>query len=269
MKIKSIKLKNFRGAREEVSLKADRYNSILLYGDNGTGKSSFLDAIEWFISDKVEHLSGDGVKKHASLRHVLSRNDEESFVEIKFTSNIGNKKNLEIKNNKPKVSFEKTSDDFTALLDEFKNEKLWIRNDDLADFIIKTKADRLADVSKIIGYEQVTKIKSSLKSSLNKITKEIQNGGFENYLSSKKNQIAQNLSETVNNEEQFYSAVNKLIPDVTVKDEKTFEDALKNLKESVDEKKLAFQQSLRRHKKENYRFFIGSRFQYIQHQGLF
>ena len=49
MKIKSIKIKNFRGAKEEVALESNRGRSVLLYGDNGSGKSSFLDAVEWFV----------------------------------------------------------------------------------------------------------------------------------------------------------------------------------------------------------------------------
>lgn len=45
---------------------------ILLYGDNGTGKSSISDAVEWFFTDKVPHLSGSEIDK--ALQKFISEN---------------------------------------------------------------------------------------------------------------------------------------------------------------------------------------------------
>ena len=51
-KIKNIKIKGIRGAKDTLDLNLNG-KSILLYGDNGSGKSSISDAIEWFFTDKV------------------------------------------------------------------------------------------------------------------------------------------------------------------------------------------------------------------------
>src|SRR5207249_8252525 len=56
--IKRLDVTNFRGvSRTTASLIFDG-KSVLLFGENGTGKSSFVDAIENFFSGKVESLDG-------------------------------------------------------------------------------------------------------------------------------------------------------------------------------------------------------------------
>ena len=45
MRIKAIQLSWFRGAADPVSLEPD-CKSMVVYGVNGSGKSSFVDAVE-------------------------------------------------------------------------------------------------------------------------------------------------------------------------------------------------------------------------------
>ena len=60
IKIENIKIKGLRGIKEEIVLPLNR-NSILLFGENGSGKSSVTDALEWFYYDKIEHLSSEEI----------------------------------------------------------------------------------------------------------------------------------------------------------------------------------------------------------------
>jgi chromosome segregation ATPase len=48
MRIKSIGIEWFRGAAEVVSLDPDS-KSMVVYGENGSGKSSFVDAFEYAL----------------------------------------------------------------------------------------------------------------------------------------------------------------------------------------------------------------------------
>ena len=57
----------------------------------------------------------------------------------------------------------KKDDDLEMILDTLKKERLWIRGHDLDDFIRTTNRERLNDISNIIGYENVSKIKEELK----------------------------------------------------------------------------------------------------------
>ena len=56
-RIQRLDLCGFRGALKETSLLFDG-KSLLLFGENGTGKSSFVDALEKLFTGKVETLDG-------------------------------------------------------------------------------------------------------------------------------------------------------------------------------------------------------------------
>jgi len=254
VKIKHIKLKNFRGARTEAFLDIQNQESVLLYGDNGTGKSSFLDGIEWFITDNVSPLGGEEIEKHGGLRHTLSSENDESYVAIKFSSDIENTKDLEIAKGKLKASFRKTDATFTSMIEGMKNEKPWIRNSEIVSFILKTKKDRLSDISNIIGYEEVAKTKTILKKASNDIKSIIKNKNFEGQIANKKQLMAKKIGQTVNNKEQFYSAVEvlvkKILPNEKIQDEKTLKNAINTLKAETDSKQLVYRQSLESLNKE-------------------
>ncbi|MBA3649224.1 MAG: AAA family ATPase [Chitinophagales bacterium] len=71
-KIKALSLKGIRGIRENFSMNLNG-NSILIYGDNGTGKSSLTDAMEWLYYDQIQHLSNEEIGRHKgkdALRNI-------------------------------------------------------------------------------------------------------------------------------------------------------------------------------------------------------
>ena len=60
-----IKINKFRGI-PNLELELDGRN-LILKGENGTGKSSIVDAIEFFFTGKVSHL--EGVQRLSLQRH--------------------------------------------------------------------------------------------------------------------------------------------------------------------------------------------------------
>lgn len=58
IKIKQLDINGLRGVKEQLILPLNE-KSILLYGDNGTGKSSISDSIAWYYTDRVSHLSSN------------------------------------------------------------------------------------------------------------------------------------------------------------------------------------------------------------------
>ena len=55
MRIKSIQLSWFRGAADPVALEPNS-KSMVVYGENGSGKSCFVDAVEYVLNDgKIGH----------------------------------------------------------------------------------------------------------------------------------------------------------------------------------------------------------------------
>ena len=86
-KIKSISIAGVRGIKDSVSLFLNE-KSVLLYGDNGTGKSSISDAIEWFYTDKVSHLSGSEIDLKDALRNSCQKDNDTASIAISYNRNV-------------------------------------------------------------------------------------------------------------------------------------------------------------------------------------
>lgn len=210
-KINKITLKNFRGTRAEISLITDKARSVLLYGDNGTGKSSFADAVEWFFLDKISHLSGEEVGgTHEGVKNALARDDEECSIEIEFNTNGIAKKSLKLEKTRLKSEFTKLKDTVPDV-SIIGRDHLLLRNVELVHFILSTKLNRLEVLSKIIGFDAVTQTKNHLKKSLSDIKSVVKNKGFEASISREKSLLTQQCGALVNNEVQFFQACSNLI----------------------------------------------------------
>ncbi len=86
-KIKSFNINGLRGIKSNLSLNIDE-KSVLLYGDNGTGKSSISDAFEWFYYDRIEHLASEEIGRGgiAALRNIFLGDDEKAYIDIEFAN---------------------------------------------------------------------------------------------------------------------------------------------------------------------------------------
>ena len=57
MRIEAVEIAWFRGAADAVALDA-KSKSMVVYGENGSGKSSFVDAVEYLLQGgKIGHLA--------------------------------------------------------------------------------------------------------------------------------------------------------------------------------------------------------------------
>lgn len=243
MKLNKATLKNFRGARGDspLTINFDSGCSVLIYGDNGTGKSSFTDAFEWLITDKVKHLAGNEVGNNGGLKNTFSSEDAESYVEVEFNNQSKLKKELIQKSDKFRSKFSDSEAD-KKLTESLRLEHLFIRNGDLIEFIIRTGGERLADISNIIGFQDLKNTKETLKKAVNNLGRTIRDKNYEALISSNKNKILEKLKATVNSEKQLYNSIaselKKLKIKKDVKDEATLKKALKVLKAGVNEEEI-------------------------------
>ncbi|MDM3847069.1 MAG: AAA family ATPase [Aphanizomenon gracile PMC638.10] len=82
--ITSIAIENFRGISQQVVLDLvsksnTQTNSLIIYGDNGTGKSSIVDAIQFALQGNI------GRERKMSSCRSYSSNDKLPCVEIKLS----------------------------------------------------------------------------------------------------------------------------------------------------------------------------------------
>ncbi len=104
MLIKTVKIKNFRGYGINADDKEGFYvfnfldsNFVLLSGYNGFGKTSFFEAIEWCLTDKIRRLEKFEETYHANdlkraqylkFHNSLDKQERKIEVEIIFDNNI-------------------------------------------------------------------------------------------------------------------------------------------------------------------------------------
>lgn len=85
IQIKNLEIRNFRGIRQECRLPING-RSVLLFGENGTGKSSFLDAIEKVFTGSVSVLDdrAQGISSDRHGPHIRAGNDP-TEISVTFT----------------------------------------------------------------------------------------------------------------------------------------------------------------------------------------
>ena len=86
MRIDSINLSWFRGAAASVKLDC-KLKSLVVYGQNAAGKSSFVDAVEYAISNgKIDHLAHEysGTKQERAVPNTHTPENASTGFTVTF-----------------------------------------------------------------------------------------------------------------------------------------------------------------------------------------
>jgi recombinational DNA repair ATPase RecF len=210
-KIKSLTIAGIRGIQNAISLPLNE-KSVLLYGDNGTGKSSVSDAIEWFYTDKVSHLSGSEIDLKDALRNSHQKETDTSSIAIEYNKNVINaKKNLSFKKGKLTSEISNLTDDFQKYFSASQSENLLLRYQYLRDFVDQTKGDKLKYLSDIIGFSEVTKTKDILRKAFSSIKSEIKTQNFEAQINNEKQTLIAKIGAAVSQENNLLEKINEII----------------------------------------------------------
>jgi len=87
MRIDCLELSWFRGAGEHTNIDA-RGRSCVIYGDNASGKSSFVDGFEYILSKgRTEHLSCE-YTDHRGQRNCVRNTSTPDDVDTKTIMNF-------------------------------------------------------------------------------------------------------------------------------------------------------------------------------------
>lgn len=242
VKIKHITVKGIRGVNDILELPLNG-KSVVLYGDNGTGKSSISDAIEWFYTNRVSHLSSNSeIDLKEALRNATLSEDDVSEINVSFVkeTELDSSKTLFNKRGKLTSEFSNNSESFTEYISISKDENLLLRYQFLTDFIDNTKSDKLKYLSDIIGFSEVTKKKEVLRKSYSSINTEIKNQNFEAQINTQKGVLIEKLGAAITQEENLFKTINeKIKPLKTGLEVKKWDDiktVLEHLKKSSNDK---------------------------------
>lgn len=211
VKIKSIQIKGVRGVKNTLSIPLDE-KSLLIYGDNGTGKSTITDSIEWYMKDEVRHLSSSEIDLKEAIRNSNLAEEEESFIEIDFNkSGLKSKKSLSLKRGKYVPQNSNITTDFNEYIDSASNENLILRYQYLTEFIEKPRGEKLKSLSDVIGFSDVNKTKDVLRKAFNSIKSDLKSQNYENQINTQKDVLKEKIGAIVSVENNFIEKVSEII----------------------------------------------------------
>lgn len=230
-KIKSINISGIRGIKDPLPLNLNN-RSILIFGENGSGKSSLTDAIEWYYSDGVEHLISKetgAIKGRGSLRNLFIPDHEDAFINIQYSNNkLDATKTID---SSLKASTHNTTDDFKDYLLATQSENLILRHRDLVEFIIAPPGEKLEKLQNIIGFSAVTDIRGLLKKSGGRIARDIKSANYDNQKNAQQSVVLDNLGQNAYTDDQLFVGANQLIKPLQIeKDIKSHKDIQNVLK---------------------------------------
>jgi energy-coupling factor transporter ATP-binding protein EcfA2 len=140
-------MRSFRGVPGEMVIDFGEGQSVAVYGDNGTGKSTIADALEWFFTGGIEFLSHEG--RERAIRNLGGRSDGETSVELVTSGGLGGK--VVFPDERGPEAFGVAS-----------RETFLLRGRSLADFINKTKTEKWKALAELLGLEAMETIRSDL-----------------------------------------------------------------------------------------------------------
>ena len=151
MRIKTIELAWFRGAADPVSLPSG-CKSMVIYGENGAGKSCFVDAIEYVINNgKIRHLVHEYSGKHQEKGIPNTHKPEHQETELKFIFKDDSEIAVHIKSD----GFSTISDPKNIAMGTWDYGRIVLRQNEVADFINNTKGVKYSALLPLLGLHQM------------------------------------------------------------------------------------------------------------------
>ena len=171
--IQKITISGFRGINtpplELDFQKGKSIQSMMIYGKNGSGKSSIVDAWEWLYSGKIEHLAREGAGPQ-SYPHKEA-GEGQTYIEVEFTNDKIGKIKLEYNPDritKPKIE---------GNLSEMKEcipHLCHLRYRDLTEFVYERKAKKYEILSKQMGFGNALLIRDQMQTVANNLEEKLQ-----------------------------------------------------------------------------------------------
>lgn len=172
----SIEINCIRGIK---NLKLDfNGNNACIYGDNGTGKSGVIDAIDFLIKGDITRLSGVGSKNLTLGRHgkYVTENINNSWVKAivklpNYTEKIEIKRYL---NNPGELVCEaKYRSEFEEVSKLAVLQSHYLSRREILQFINSTEQDRARNIEKILNLYTLEKNRTCLQKAKKAIDDEL------------------------------------------------------------------------------------------------
>lgn len=154
MRIEAIELSWFRGAARRCVLSTELKN-VVVYGANGSGKSSFVDAIEYILMNgKIKHLKHEysGTRQEKGVRNTHAPPGTPSTIGLRFEGGVTAEVRIAPAG---APSFSSDPADLVAFIQSWQLERLTLRQDEVANFVHETKGGKYSVLLPLLGLENL------------------------------------------------------------------------------------------------------------------
>ena len=177
-RITKINLQAFRAVPVTLAIELPDGRSCVVLGDNGTGKSSIADAIEWYFEGQIEFLRKEG--RGNAIRHTGAAKDLDTTVAIDTDGSLGG-------------SITTDTLPQPEVLRVGKSELFILRGRTLAEFVDKTKGEKWQALAELFGLDAINQLRLDLQSAKNALEDAAQNHAEE--LASRESSLGQLVAD--------------------------------------------------------------------------
>ncbi len=172
MTIKRMIISGFRGVLAPYRLdfqQGRNVRSMVIYGQNGTGKSSITDAWEWFQKGRIEHLRREGAGEGSYPNR--NANPGETYVEIEFVDARFGTIRLEFDHSRIRTPI--SVGDIGAFRN-FAPHPCQIRFEDLTRFVYFRKSEKYDALADLMGFTPQVDFQKALKRVSNQLDNRVE-----------------------------------------------------------------------------------------------
>ncbi len=182
-KIKNINFKNFRVYLDQEFEIYDDSKVIILYGNNGLGKTSFFDGIEWGLTGQLQRYKESSKEKneYQILRNSFSKMSDDSYVEIKLDNDViikrivDNKKKKDLSEGKLEddidLAYQLISDDYIGKIkyEETFGFSQFLSQELINNFVKDKDTNRYSSIKSILGLHKYDKYEVFINDTLKEV----------------------------------------------------------------------------------------------------
>jgi len=222
VKIKTINIHAFRGI-PDIELQLDGKN-LLLRGENGTGKSSLVEAIEFFFTGKISHL--EGTRGLSLQRHGPHVNFKPDDLNVKLTFNPGN-----VSLNRTLISSPSPPEQLKDYFQIIQKDTFILRRSQILTFIMSKPADRFRAIGSIIGVEPLDEIELGMMRVRDDLKGEIKSE--EEKIGELINDLSTTIKKDITKVEEVLPALNEMLQEFDLPLIKSLGDVDKHAEEML------------------------------------
>lgn len=185
MILESIEIAGFRGLRD-FKHSFERGKALVVYGLNGTGKSSLFQALTFVITGQFPLVSSVGDLSPTVYRHKALDNNTSAYVHLSFEHNSKKywiKREINYTGN---ISTTFSDKDAVDICQQSKNIFCFLTKKEFVSMVDAVEKDSWKRMSPFLGHEYISKFREGLRILNNNIKKDLQLSAIEEMVSKEK-----------------------------------------------------------------------------------